>query len=198
MNSRRAKLTLLLVAVLLSLDIGSVAIGGVIFPYPPTVPMRTKLNAEQDKATEKPVFVDLLCPVRLLRSTRADVERIFGKGKRHANGFTHIYENERLRVDVLYSAGPCKASGVERWSVPEDTVISMEIIQKQNILAQDFYLDPTKYARLQLSHPNNWVQYVNKDDGLIVHTIISGKAEELYFITREPSAKDKPLKCTSP
>ena len=199
MQSRKVTLTLLLVAVFLSLGVGSVATGAAILPYPMTISMGTKLNAEQDnKATQKAVFVDLLCPIALLHSTRADVERIFGKGKGHPNGFTYIYENERLRVDVLYSAGPCKASGVERWNVPEDTVIRMEISQKQTILAQDFYLDPKKYSRLQLSHPDNWVQYVNKDDGLIVHTIISGKTEELYFITREPSAKDKSLKCTSP
>ena len=199
MHFRKAKLTLLLLAVLLSLDIASVAIGGVIFPYPMSVPMGTKLNAEQDnKATQKPVFVDLLCPITLLRSTRTDVERIFGKGKRHPNGFTYIYENERLRVDVLYSAGPCKASGVERWSVPEDTVIKMEISHKQTILVQDFYLDMKKYTRIQLSHPDHWFQYVNKEDGLIVHTIISNEVEALYFITRQPSAKDQPLKCPSP
>ena len=192
MHSRKARLTLLLVAVLLSFDLGSAA-------HPMTVPMGTKLNAEQDKKpAQKPLFIDLVCPITLLRSTRADVERIFGKGKPHPNGFTHIYENERLRVDVLYSKGPCKASGVARWNVPEDTVISMEISQKQTILVKDFYLDMKKYSRLQLSHPDNWIQYVNKEDGLIVHTIMNGKVEALYLITRQPSAKDNSLKCTSP
>jgi hypothetical protein len=129
-----------------------------------------------------------------LRSTRGDVEKLLGKSKM-SHGFTYIYENENERVDVLYSAGSCEPSGVERWNVPNDVVIWMEVIPRKSILIKDLHLDSKKYRRFQWSHPDNWVDYWNKEEGVIVHSIIWGKAEELYFFEYRPTAKDATLRC---
>jgi hypothetical protein len=151
---------------------------------------------QDNNASQKATIANGWCDLVPLHSTRADVERLFGAPKM-SHDSTKIYETKDERVDVLYSAGLCKLSGVERWNVPEDVVIKIEVTPRKNILIQDLHLDPNKYIRFQLSHPENWVQYRNKENGITVHTIISGKAEELYIITREPAAKDKSLQCTS-
>lgn len=199
MSYRKTRVVLTVVVAVASLGpLTSAEAGRNICPSPLPVAEITHSTSAQDPANQKTEPIDFLCGLKPLVSTRADVEPILGKGRRHPNGFTYIYENERQRVDVLYSAGPCKLSGVERWSVPEDTVIRLEISPKQNILLETLDLDPKKYTRFKLSHPDNWVQYWNREDGLIVQTIIYGKVEELYLITREPPAKDKSLKCASP
>jgi hypothetical protein len=130
-----------------------------------------------------------------LRSTRADVERLLGKPAMSPGSF-NIYKTEGERVDVRYSVGPCEASPVERWNVAKDIVISMEVIPQKTISIESLHLDTKRYLRIQESHPENWVQYWNRDDGVILHSILQGKRESLYFIEYRPSSKDKSLRCS--
>jgi hypothetical protein len=190
-------LTLIALAIIASASRNLVATDLIVGRYRVRSGVETQTDPRQDNnASQKATVATGWCELLPLHSTRADVERIFGAPKM-SHDSTKIYETKDERVDVLYSAGPCKLSGVERWNVPEDVVIKIEVSPRKNILVQDLHLDPNKYIRFQLSHPENWVQYRNKEDGITVHTIISGKAEELYIITREPAAKDKSLQCTS-
>jgi hypothetical protein len=130
-----------------------------------------------------------------LRSTRADVELLLGKPAMSPRSFD-IYKTESERVDVRYSVGPCEPSPVERWNVAKDIVISMEVIPQRTISVASLHLDAKRYVRIQESHPENWVQYWNRDDGVIVHSILQGKTEYLYFIEYRPTAKDKSLRCS--
>jgi hypothetical protein len=129
-----------------------------------------------------------------LQSTRGEVEKLLGKSKM-SHGFTYIYENGNERVDVLYSAGPCELSGVERWNVPKDVVIWMEVFPRKSVLIKDLHLDPKKYHRFQWSHPENWVDYLNMEEGVIVHSIDWGRGEELAFFEYRPTPKDVTLRC---
>jgi hypothetical protein len=112
-------------------------------------------------------------------------------------GSFDIYKTEGERVDVRYSVGPCQASPVERWNVAKDVVISMEVIPQKTISIESLHLDPKRYVRFQESHPENWVQYWDRDNGVIVHSILQGKTEYLYFIEYRPSAKDKSVRCSN-
>src|SRR5258708_21758549 len=78
-----------------------------------------------------------------LVSTRADVERLLGTSQM-SRGFVYTYETKDDRVDVLYSAGPCALSGVEKWNVPSDVVVSMQVNPKQTILIDSLHLDAKK------------------------------------------------------
>jgi len=129
------------------------------------------------------------------RSTRADVERLLGKPAMSPGSFD-IYKTEGERVDVRYSVGPCEASSVERWNVAKDIVISMEVIPQKTISIESLHLDTKRYLRIQESHPENWVQYWNRADGVIVHSILQGKTAYLYFMEYRPSAKAKSLRCS--
>ncbi len=111
------------------------------------------------------------------------------------HGFTSVYETEREAVDVLYSAGPCRLSAIERWNVTLDTVLRMDVRPRAKILIQTLHLDERKYPRLQEAHPDNWARYMNDEEGVMVETISYGKEEEVYTITYWPRLADKALRC---
>ncbi len=129
-----------------------------------------------------------------LRSSRSDVEELLGKS-RASHGFTYVYEMEKETVDVLYSAGPCKVSGVERWNVAADIVVRMDVRPRVKIPIQALHLDKTRYPRLEEAHPENWARYMNDEDGVMVETISNGKDEEVYTITYWPRSADKVFRC---
>jgi hypothetical protein len=126
-----------------------------------------------------------------LRSNRDQVEKLLGRPK-DSIGPRLIYENESERVDVRYADASCS----EAWDVPKDTVISMEVHPRKSIRIEELRLDPKKYIRFQWAHPDNWVVYMNKAEGVWVHTIIwDSRGEEVYFFEYLPTAKDESLRC---
>lgn len=129
-----------------------------------------------------------------LRSSRIDVERLLGKPKT-SRGLTYVYETETETVDILYSAGPCKLSAVERWNVAADIILRMDVRPRGKMLIQDLHLDKLRYPRLPEAHPENWARYMNDEDGMMVETISNGKEEEVYTITYWARTKDKSLRC---
>jgi len=131
-----------------------------------------------------------------LRSGRPDVERLLGKPKT-SHGVTFVYETTDETVDVLYSAGPCKLSAVERWNVAADVVIRIDVRPHAKLLIDALRLDKAKYPRLPEAHPENWARYMNTEDGVMVETIMYGKDEEVYTITYWPRADDKGLRCST-
>jgi len=129
-----------------------------------------------------------------LQSSRLEVERLLGKAKT-SHSFTYVYETETETVDILYSAGPCKLSAVERWNVAADVILRMDIRPLEKILIHDLHLDKVRYPRLPEAHPENWARYMNEEDGVMVETISNGKDEKVYTITYWARTKDKPLRC---
>lgn len=129
-----------------------------------------------------------------LHSTREEVERLLGKHQRTI-GAKSIYESKRETVDILYSKGPCELSGVELWNVAKDVVIWLKVIPATKLFVKDLKLDPTRYVRQRESHPENWVEYRNLEDGVRVNTILDGKEEFVLWFTYEPRKKDNYLRC---
>ena len=131
-----------------------------------------------------------------LQSKRADVERLLNS-PRLSHGFTYVYQTGNERVDVLYSAGPCQMSGVERWKVPADTVLKIMVTPKATLLIRDLRPDATRYSRTQDAHPENWVHYWNLEDGITVDALLNDGCEEVLSVTYQASAKDRksPLAC---
>lgn len=131
-----------------------------------------------------------------LRSTRSDVEKILGQPRESQLG-PHIYENQTERVDVLYARGKCER-GTGRWNVPAETVIQIQITPAKILLLEDISIDRIKYTSYRWSHPDNWITYQNKQDGIWIDTIDLGKnTEEVRVIKYLPKASDHGLKCAS-
>jgi hypothetical protein len=129
-----------------------------------------------------------------LRSTRGEVETRLGKPI-FSLGSRYRYENENEKVDVIYSPDSCELIGTERWNVPKDVVIWMEIYPRKRILLKSLRLDPQQYRRFQGWHPENLVRYENEEEGVIVHTIIWRKVEEVNYFQYLPTVKDKDHRC---
>ena len=149
-------------------------------------------NSSQQKALSSSNSWHGLVP---LQSSRADVEKLLGKAKT-SHGFTYVYETENETVNILYSAGPCKLSAVERWNVALDIVLRMDVRPRKKMLIQELHLDKVRYSRLPEAHPENWIRYMNDEDGVMVETISNGRTEEVYTITYWPRTKDKSLRCS--
>ena len=131
-----------------------------------------------------------------LRSTRSDVERLLGKPAMQPTAF-EIYKTETERVDVIYSPGPCGSFPWVSWNVAKDVVISLHVIPQKPTSIKSLQLDKKKYTRIQESHPENWFQYWDRGNGVIVHSILEGRIEYLHFTEYGPSKQDESLRCTT-
>jgi hypothetical protein len=131
-----------------------------------------------------------------LRSTRVDVEKLLGNPASSRRS-TFVYETYIERVKVVFSAGKCVLSGSERWNVASDVVITIEVRPKKPKLIQDLRLDPNRYPRFQESHPENWFLYRNKDDGVMIETVLFEGEEHIDSISYFPTTKDTGLRCPS-
>lgn len=129
-----------------------------------------------------------------MHSTLEEVECLLGKPKRSI-GPQFIYESECETINVLFSKGSCELSGVERWKVPKDTVIWLEVAPATKLFVKDLKLDPNRYIRQPESHPANWVEYRSVEDGIRVRAMLDEKEEQVLLFTYEPSQKDHDLRC---
>lgn len=125
-----------------------------------------------------------------LHSTRRDAEKMLGSSKL-SHGYDYLYQTNDERVDVLYSAGPCKPSGVERWNVAVDTVIKVIVTPKTTVLIRALRPDAGKFSRTQDAHPENWVHYWNLEDGITIDALLVDGCEEVISLTYQPNATDK-------
>lgn len=124
-----------------------------------------------------------------LKSTRADVERRFGKPDKWGG-----YDVKNERVSFEYGGGPCKgiylALGKDNCKclAAEDAVMSIFVEPKVTRRISDLKLDMTKYRRAPVSpFPQTFV-YENEADG-IVYTVDESE-DELMHITYYPSSAD--------
>jgi hypothetical protein len=131
--------------------------------------------------------------IRPLYSTKSDVDSLLGPPK-NIVGRTFIYEMGNERVDITYSAGDCKLPN-ERWNVPPDSVISIEVTPKAITLVKDLQLDKAKYQRRQSTHPEDISDYENLEDGIVVHTILNNGCEEVISIVYVAAGKDADKRC---
>ena len=131
-----------------------------------------------------------------LQSTRADVEKLLGKPV-SSRGSIVVYKTDEEEVAIIFSAGKCIRSGSERWNVPADVVITIELRPNKRALIQDLHLDPNKYRGVRQSHPENWFVYRNTEDGLMVETLRYENKDEVIVLTYFPGLKAKGLRCPS-
>lgn len=140
-----------------------------------------------------------------LQSTRADVERQFGKPQRIGAGVVpdyavHDYEVGDVVVDVYYSTGTCseRRGGCALphreefgWDVPRDTVIRVDLHPK-NMPAARLVL-PRRFKKIKGEKEGlpGFLIYRNRDTGVTYH-VADGK---VVSITYGPSAMETRLAC---
>jgi hypothetical protein len=123
-----------------------------------------------------------------LRSTRADVERLFAQPEK---GSSNIYQNGSEKLSVSYSERPCDYG----WKVPLGTVISFSVSSKNPAPFSSLKLDERKYEKRRDPHIETLYYYVNQEEG-INYTVDAG-AGVVLGIEYYPSAKDASRRCSS-
>jgi hypothetical protein len=94
------------------------------------------------------------------KSTKADVEKLFGSGQRsnYDRHYQFEYKNEIVIFSVDYSGDPCDPSldTVDRYDLPAATILSYEIRLSKPIPLREFTFDVNRFERTVMIYgPNN-------------------------------------------
>lgn len=129
-----------------------------------------------------------------LRSTRHDVERVLGAPKRSSHPH-YFYDTEKEKVTVRYSADTCNRGSGAEWNVPVNTVITITVSPKAELLLKDLHLDLRNYARSEIAHPRGLVLYMSQEEGIGIESKLHNGCEVVMSVTYQPTTKDKGMRC---
>jgi hypothetical protein len=125
-----------------------------------------------------------------LHSTRADVERLLGKGSARKQLTT--YQTEKEAVSVPYASGPpCGSDAGSEWKVPRDTNVSLTVSPKDRVLLSELRMDLSTYDKLSGVHRPNIITYLNKLEGIRIETF----QDEVMSVTYFAGASNLQLRC---
>ena len=128
-----------------------------------------------------------------LHSTRMDVERILGK----PNAKYDRYDLEDEQVAFIYSRKPCSEGLQGMWNIPFDTVISIRVFPKRDLLLSELNIEKSKFKKEADPFVRTHVSYTNSDEGIVYVVFDKGikdseKVLETYY---EPAKNDYYLLC---
>jgi hypothetical protein len=128
-----------------------------------------------------------------LHSTRADVERLLGPPAKVRNSAV-FYEFDKEEVSFDFANGYCEGEP-DGWNVPRDTVTSIWVIPKPNVLkVSDLKLDESKYKKERDKEVQYIVRYINEVEG-ISYEVDNSADGMVTLIKYLPAAKDNYLRC---
>lgn len=130
-----------------------------------------------------------------LRSTRADVERLFGSKVVRCGGSACIYDLGEEIIFVLYATDSnCKNDdATTAWKVSVGTVIEIGVRFREDKPLSELPFDLSKFERVEDEHLPGWIYYVNLDEGVRIEGGLRTASSVTYF----HRAKDNYLRCSS-
>ncbi|HSS22565.1 MAG TPA: hypothetical protein VLL54_21010 [Pyrinomonadaceae bacterium] len=129
-----------------------------------------------------------------LRSTRHDVERVLGDSK-SSSPPDYVYDTKNENIIVRYSTDTCSRAPNVEWDVPINTVVSITVSPKADLLIRDLHLDLQEYGRSELAHPQGLIRYVSAEDGVQIESKLQDGCEVVMSITYTPTTKDNRMRC---
>lgn len=129
-----------------------------------------------------------------MRSSRSDVERLLGP-PRSSLGEIYIYGSPANRIDVSYSADPCKSGGAKSQGSATDVVTRITVTPQKLLLVQNLGLNKAKYVRVQNDHPENWVHYLNSEEGITIEAVLNNGCEQVISIVYQATVTDREARC---
>lgn len=121
-----------------------------------------------------------------LHSTRADVEKIFGKA---VNG-NYWYENEKERIGVNYSVTNCQGEAAG-WNIPRDTVLRFTVSFKTNVMFEELNITLNKLVKNNDKHR---ITYTDFDKGITYTVTNEGRLDSISFFPAKNN-KNANLRC---
>ena len=129
-----------------------------------------------------------------LQSTRADVEKAFGKHFRIEPEGHHSYKTDDFVIQVNYVPGPCLPNPYNKAKVnaPAGTVLDTWIYLNKLILISDLNFNRAGYQRIINKEDSNDISYVSSEAGITIGAMIfPDKKENVVTITYRPTEKSK-------
>jgi hypothetical protein len=127
-----------------------------------------------------------------LRSSRADVERRFGKPQLMI-GWRPLYKFQHENVVFTYARGNCDPYD-EHWNVPAGTILEIEVVPQVTLRVADTGFDLTKFNQMEVYHPPQ-VVHTNVEEGITITTRTLEVAEEILSIELKPSVRELKFAC---
>jgi hypothetical protein len=121
-----------------------------------------------------------------LRSTRADVKRLYGSSQ---DSCECIFPGTDSTLKVTYATAPCSGP-VYGWNVPKDTVVEFRVIPKTPISFSQQALDRNNFVK-RYSPEDITIYYTNVKSGVM----FSVQDNHVISIVFFPTDKDKGLRC---
>jgi hypothetical protein len=128
--------------------------------------------------------------IKLFKSTRSDVERLYGSSSDNPVHHFVRYKNSRGSIYVAYSKGGCEAAESPMWDVPEWTVIEVGYTPTKNPPAlTELLVNRKRFKVRQAGDVIGHVEYYDEEHGI---SIVYDKDErEVRNITIKPTLKDQ-------
>src|ERR1041385_2029506 len=129
----------------------------------------------------------------ILKTTRAEVEKLLGQGEEHASIAYYPLKEGSLHVE--YSDGRCKPGQYRAWKVPEGTVIEVVYTPfKSPIKFASLNLDLHKFRTTRES-PDvpDLITYLRNEEGISYTVQLDGTVSEIRYF---PSTKYENLRCS--
>jgi hypothetical protein len=117
------------------------------------------------------------------------VERILGTPppeRNHPDAV--VYEQEHEDVLVRYSTGEC----IEKWNVPRNTVIFIQVFPKKRPQFSELKLDTSKYRKYPEPELPEYSNYDNEGEGFEIQVDRNGLVELFTYYWRP---EDNHLRC---
>ena len=124
-----------------------------------------------------------------LRSTRADVEKIFGAAS-EVNGHRYIYKLKTESVWFTYAKGDCNPQ--DGWNVPAGTILEINVTPQTTLLASDAGFDLSKFVPAKTDDAELAI-YTNADYGVTIKT--KGSSKAVVGVKYGASSADVPRAC---
>jgi hypothetical protein len=118
-------------------------------------------------------FWNLDCPIengwkgiKVFKSTRSEVERLYGKPAEESG--EAIYRTEDGVIRVIYSSDKCKKASFGRgdFNVPPDTVLEYDVFLKKSIPLSELKWNKIDYERFEDPHILGLIHYGNLKAGI--------------------------------
>ena len=127
-----------------------------------------------------------------LRSSRSDVERLFGKPQEMI-GWRPLYKFKSENVLFTYARGDCHPHDAG-WKVPAGTILEIEIIPQTTLRVADSGFDLTKFRSAEIYHPPK-VVHTNIEEGVTITTRTLTVYEDILSIELKPSVRESEFAC---
>ena len=133
-----------------------------------------------------------------IKSTKQDVEDLFGKPENKINGFGE-YKTENETISVWYSIGNCKTEKGLNWNVSKDVVTTISVRMEKKFLLKSIEWDINQYSKRTHPIDESRFFYTSPDESVSIQTFVNenSKKEEILYIEFRPGNQYTHLLCKS-